>query len=128
MFEYTALKTWDFEQYATSTTPLTKGLSDQDDNRVQAGYRSFTNSGPTMPNRRCFDTQYGMIGLGPLATATDDVVAVLSGGTVPFVLRPDADKQRYRLVDECYVHDVTKGEAVVKWQESGLPAVDFQLY
>jgi hypothetical protein len=117
MLEYAALKLWGFEQYATSTVPLTKGISGQDDDRVQAGYRSFANSGPTILKRRSFETRSGMLGLGPLATATDDIVVVLFGGTVPFVLRPDADKQRYRLVGECYVHDVMNGEAVVSGKE-----------
>lgn len=128
MLEYTAFRDWDFESNATLTSPPTKGLSDQDDDQIHAGYQFFANSGPTILKRRCFETRSGMLGLGPLATAAEDIVVVLFGGTVPFVLRPDADDQRYRLVGECYVHDIMNGEAVVDWLQGGQPAVDFQLY
>ncbi|KAK4100676.1 HET-domain-containing protein [Parathielavia hyrcaniae] len=57
----------------------------------------------------------GLVGLGPAATREGDVVVVLFGGVVPFVLRPAerADGRRgWRLVGECFVPGLMQGEAV----------------
>jgi hypothetical protein len=37
-----------------------------------------------------------------------DVIAVLLGGTVPFLLREDG--HNYRLIGDCYVHGIMDGE------------------
>jgi len=128
MVEYMAFKSWDFDRHAAVTDRAPEGPSEEDDSQIQAGHRFFANSGYAVFRRRVFVTQTGMLGLGPPATAEGDIVVVLFGGTVPFVLRPDAEKQRYRLVGECYVHDVMDGQAVTKWEESGEPATDFHIY
>ncbi|KAH6651000.1 heterokaryon incompatibility protein-domain-containing protein [Chaetomium tenue] len=57
----------------------------------------------------------GREGLGPAAAREGDVVAVLFGGVVPFVLRPceGEDGVRFwRLVGECFVPGLMQGEAV----------------
>jgi hypothetical protein len=51
-------------------------------------------------------TSTGMLGLGPKAWLPGDVVVVLHGASLPFVLRP-ADYGLWRLVGECYLYDVT---------------------
>ncbi|EAQ93529.1 hypothetical protein CHGG_01764 [Chaetomium globosum CBS 148.51] len=59
----------------------------------------------------------GREGLGPAAAREGDVVAVLFGGVVPFVLRPceGEDGVRFwRLVGECFVPGLMQGEAVEK--------------
>ncbi|GME52847.1 hypothetical protein BP6252_11115 [Neofusicoccum parvum] len=62
--------------------------------------------------RRLVVTDHGNIGLAPDDTKIGDVVFVLEGANVPFVLRTDMS-QRLRLVGECYVQGFMKGEA---WQ------------
>jgi len=55
------------------------------------------------------------IGLGPAAMREGDVVVVLFGGVVPFVLRPceDEDGSKFwKLVGECFVPELMQGEAV----------------
>jgi hypothetical protein len=42
----------------------------------------------------------------------NDVLCVLYGGNVPFIIRPTTDGEAYTLVGECYVHDLMHGEAV----------------
>ncbi|KAK9772844.1 putative Heterokaryon incompatibility domain-containing protein [Seiridium cardinale] len=93
--------------------------------------------------RRLFLTLNGYLGLAPDIVREGDIVAVLSGGDVPFLLRPfteDGIDQAstgtslrpknndpsaktptgYRLVGECFVHGLMAGEAVdaVKSQAS----------
>jgi hypothetical protein len=82
--------------------------------------------------RRLFITLNGFIGLGPDTVQEGDIVTVLSGGDIPFLLRPITDPellsetehassptrtqtssgQSYLLVGECYVEGVMCGEAV----------------
>lgn len=75
--------------------------------------------------RRVFVMADGKVGLGPEAMRVGDVVVVLFGGVVPFVLRPvDAEsergpRRRWRLVGECLVPGLMQGEAV---EEAGLLA------
>jgi hypothetical protein len=81
--------------------------------------------------RRMFLTINGFLGMGPDCVQEGDIVCVLSGGDLPFVLRlvqpkpephnkPDAtaphgqqsSEKHYRLVGECYVEGLMKGEVI----------------
>jgi hypothetical protein len=57
------------------------------------------------------------IGLGPLAMEEDDIVVVLFGGVVPYILRPYRD--RYTFIGECYVRGVMSCETITSLQEKG---------
>ncbi|KAK0625158.1 heterokaryon incompatibility protein-domain-containing protein [Bombardia bombarda] len=62
----------------------------------------------------------GKSGLGPAATQPGDIVAVLFGGVVPFILRPVNDGpegESWKLIGECFVPGLMQGEAV---EEAGL--------
>ncbi|KAJ3529386.1 hypothetical protein NM208_g9784 [Fusarium decemcellulare] len=60
--------------------------------------------------RSAFSTMNGWIGLGPDDMKEGDVVAILSGGDVPFVLRQCQCKNHYWLIGECYVEGIMYGE------------------
>lgn len=73
-------------------------------------------------HHRClFATASGLIGLGPATTVHDDLVAILYGSDLPFVLRRafHPPESSHRLVGACYVHGVMKGEAVEMHQSKG---------
>lgn len=64
---------------------------------------------------RCmFLTEKGYVGLGPESMKPGDQVAILLGGTTPFVLRntPGSVERReeYEMIGDCYVHGVMDGE------------------
>ena len=60
--------------------------------------------------RRLFVTAGGYTGLGPVEVQEENLVAVLLGGQVPFVLcRRD---EHFSLVGECYVYGLMNGEAI----------------
>lgn len=59
--------------------------------------------------RRFGVTERGYYLLGPDVMQQGDVVAVLYGGKVPFVLRPEGG--RWKLLGECYMHGMMSGEA-----------------
>lgn len=75
--------------------------------------------------RRVFRSEDGKLGLGPAAMKPGDVVVVLFGGIVPYVLRPldgaadGGDGQKWTFVGECIVPTIMQGQAV---EEAGLLA------
>lgn len=81
---------------------------------------------PVCERRRLFITLNGFLGIGPDTAGEGDVVAVLPGGDVPYLLRPiekndqlpaavehpSEPSQRYLIVGECFVQGLMSGEAV----------------
>lgn len=78
-------------------------------------------------NRRFFITEDGHMGLGPRLIEPGDLVCVLLGSQVPFVLRRKVDHDGYVLVGECYCHGVMNGEAVRGLDEGEVVLRDFIL-
>ncbi|MCJ1256837.1 hypothetical protein MMC24_004662 [Lignoscripta atroalba] len=70
-------------------------------------------------NRRFYVTREGFMGLGPSEAQEGDVVCVLQGAHVPFVLRKVED--HHVLVEECYLHGFMNGEVDItvgdEWEE-----------
>lgn len=80
----------------------------------------------TMEGRRFFflDTpQNTYLGIGPIKMKKDDIVAIFDGARTPFVIRRKKEPDRFRLIGDCYIHGLMKGEAL----ELGLPTHDFRL-
>jgi hypothetical protein len=67
---------------------------------------------PWSQNRAFFITDGGRIGIGPQDMQPTDIICVLFGGTVPYVLRPTENPSEYLFIGECYVHGAMSGEAV----------------
>lgn len=65
--------------------------------------------GPTR-GRVMFASSTGFLGLAPHGTKEGDIVFVIRGADVPYVLRPRADA--YELIGEAYVHGIMDGEAL----------------
>ena len=63
--------------------------------------------------RRLFATDRGYIGLGPPEMQKGDHVYILSGGQVPYILRPVSGPRprTFDLVGDCYLHGIMHGEA-----------------
>ena len=63
--------------------------------------------------RRLFATDQGYIGLGPDEIQKGDHVYILSGGDVPYILRPISGHipRTFELVGDCYLHGIMYGEA-----------------
>ncbi|OCK95422.1 HET-domain-containing protein [Cenococcum geophilum 1.58] len=71
--------------------------------------------------RRFFVTAKGYIGLGPPEVQDGNLVTVLLGGQVPFIL---SKQEKFRLVGECYVHGLMDGEA---FSEDGVEIDEFHI-
>lgn len=75
--------------------------------------------------RKFFITANGRAGLGPATMRTDDVVVVLYGARVPFVLRRVGEK--FELIGPCYVDGVMEGQAVKEHEDRGDDDVWFRI-
>ncbi|KAI1482286.1 heterokaryon incompatibility protein-domain-containing protein [Daldinia eschscholtzii] len=64
-----------------------------------------------MRNRRLRITSQGFLGLFPSQTQYGDTIYILKGCGVPFVVRVH-DGRRVRLIGECYVHGIMRGEVM----------------
>jgi len=60
--------------------------------------------------RKMIFTQKGYLGLAPPETMEDDIVCVLLGGNMPFILRPEGSYHTF--IGECYVHEIMDGEVL----------------
>ena len=66
--------------------------------------------GGRISSRRLCVTRKGYMGLVPNSAREGDSICVFIGAEVPFVLGRSGDE--YRLVGDCYVHGIMKGEAL----------------
>ncbi|KAH7141613.1 heterokaryon incompatibility protein-domain-containing protein [Dactylonectria macrodidyma] len=66
-------------------------------------------AGTAGAGRARFVTRLGLLGIGPGATMGGDLLCVIRGAEVPFVVRPLASGGHH-LVGECYVNKIMHGE------------------
>jgi hypothetical protein len=76
-------------------------------------------------DRRFFVTRNGSMGIGPDAMNEGDIIGVLFGGRVPYLLR--AVDTGFKFVGECYVPGLMNGEAVQAWRDEGSKRSIFEL-
>lgn len=79
---------------------------------------SFVNA---VMHRRAFLMAGGRAGLAPQNARVGDVVVILFGGSVPFVLRPmeHDGHSKWALIGACYVLGEMDGRAVRSWEDNG---------
>ncbi|KAF2675943.1 HET-domain-containing protein [Lentithecium fluviatile CBS 122367] len=81
--------------------------------------------------RKLFHTATGYVGIGPGLSQRGDIVCVLAGGTVPFVVRRDAyssrRRRRFELIGESYVHGIMHGEATSRYANGEQATVAFNI-
>ena len=51
------------------------------------------------------------MGRVPHGSAVGDIICILLGGNVPFVIR-ECSEGRFRLIGECYIHGIMDGDAM----------------
>jgi hypothetical protein len=67
----------------------------------------------TVAEWRFFVTENGYVGVAPGRVKVRDAVGIIKGGQVPFVLCKSEEREgRFRLIGECYVHGVMRGEGL----------------
>lgn len=76
-------------------------------------------------NRRFFVTADRRLGIGPKWAREGDLVCVLFGGGVPYVVRPRPGGQ-FEFIGESYVYGLMDGQAVDAWRTGHLQQEVFQ--
>ena len=86
------------------------------DNAIPDAFYLIDNAaGVAQRGRKFTATEFGRMGLVPHHATKGDVVAVLTGGRVPIVLRPH--EGYYTVVGDAYVHGIMDGEAFENLEE-----------
>ena len=106
-----------FDSYLAHAKSHQQGYTQILDTRKRQDSSGITNPlvkqatlGYVAPNRKFFTTTKDLIGLGPRSMCKGDVICIMSGGRVPYVLREERDHRR--LIGEAYVHGLMEGQAV----------------
>jgi hypothetical protein len=81
----------------------------------------------TLSGRRFFFSVNGYYGLAPDIAQAGDFCCIISGATVPFILRPTEKPYHYKLVGEIFMHNVMMGEEVQKRAKGELKGEDIIL-
>jgi hypothetical protein len=61
--------------------------------------------------RKLCITEGGLLGLAPMNSIPGDRIALLEGGSVPFIVRPTGVENQFEMVGDAYVHGIMDGEA-----------------
>jgi len=97
-----------FRDLSTAAIDQTRTVSDYEDLKhlVKLSSRRICEG------RKAFRTVNGWIGFGPAEMLPGDMIMVVAGADVPFLLRPSevGNESLYRLVGECYVQGLMLGE------------------
>lgn len=64
-----------------------------------------------MRGKRPFLSHLGYVGMGPQYMRTGDVIVILNGASVPFIVRP-VGEGRFRLMGECFCDGIMYGEFI----------------
>ena len=103
-------------------------LTELSDDRVRRAASYLNAMWYTCASRRFFAMSPGYFGVGPQTMRPGDTIAVLYGGSMPFVLRPlDSQENEFEFVGDCFVHGIMDGEAVEAQKAEGIPDVVFRL-
>jgi Heterokaryon incompatibility protein (HET) len=75
--------------------------------------------------RSIFSSKKGYCGIGSNCTRPGDLICVLFGGRVPYILRPKGND--YQCLGEAYIHGLMNGEVVDMWKSGELEATRFEI-
>jgi hypothetical protein len=116
----------DIESHINTDTQLTNGVANFQPLIVPSDIAKMLQMFPTtttneqyewtarirkLKSRRPFVTQKGYLGMAPSRSQAGDVVVVLYGGKVPYVLRPiPGNPDHFELIGACYCDGIMDGE------------------
>jgi len=90
--------------------PMIWSADSSEFDRSVNGKRLFRDLVISSTHRRRCVTSTGFLGQVPSLAQEGDLIVILIGSAVPFVLRPRQD--RYQLIGQAYIHGVMMGEAL----------------
>ncbi|KAF2627321.1 HET-domain-containing protein [Macroventuria anomochaeta] len=123
------------ELFAQGLAYLTRALGTSDlmaeeihELAAEGDYHNWTRNADCAASNRAFArTKNGRYVLGPKVIEPGDVLCVLYGGKMPFVLRPWIDGG-FLLVGECYAHGLMQGMAIAMMERGELCEETFRIH
>ncbi|CAH0046527.1 unnamed protein product [Clonostachys solani] len=111
---------------SSSKTSPQIGSSNEEMGLVTKSKSYLSLLGGTIEGWRFMTTEAGRCGITIPDTKVGDIIVIVAGGEVPFVLRKSQEREGlYRLLGECYVSDIMYGEVF----ETGQPEKElFTIY
>ncbi|OAG00709.1 HET-domain-containing protein [Paraphaeosphaeria sporulosa] len=102
-----------------ATTSLIKGLHNPNGGSGGSIYRLYMRQ---MGGKRPFLSRMGYVGMAPSWAEPGDMIVVLLGASVPFIVRP-LRENRYKFLGECYCDGIMDGEIMESMQEEKIVLV-----
>uniref|UniRef100_A0A0B7K0G7 Heterokaryon incompatibility domain-containing protein n=2 Tax=Bionectria ochroleuca TaxID=29856 RepID=A0A0B7K0G7_BIOOC len=112
---------WNFIQWKLGPD-ANKDEATERDSTIKLNYATTTRDSLlllTLGAKFCV-TESGRFGQVPLNSKLGDRICVLTGGEVPFVVRPTGSGT-YTLIGECYIDGIMDGEALQEASARGMP-------
>lgn len=112
---------WNFIQWKVGSD-ANRDEATERDSTIKLNYSTTTRDSLlllTLGAKFCV-TESGRFGQVPLDSKLGDRICVLTGGEVPFVVRPTG-RGTYTLLGECYVDGIMDGEALQEASARGMP-------
>ncbi|CAI6039785.1 unnamed protein product [Clonostachys chloroleuca] len=112
---------WNFIQWKVGSD-ANRDEATERDSTIKLNYSTTTRDSLlllTLSSKFCV-TESGRFGQVPLDSKLGDRICVLTGGEVPFVVRPTG-RGTYTLLGECYVDGIMDGEALQEASARGMP-------
>ena len=75
-----------------------------------------------------FITRRGYVGLGPCFAKPGDICVIVQGGPVPLIIRRSEFDSKLRLVGECYIHGIMRGELASTVEENRMNVEEIVLH
>jgi hypothetical protein len=112
-----------WQQWFLAPSPIDDELYNNDIGSIHQLFRG------TAIGRRFIVTKLGLIGFAPDSCERGDLVVVMPGGAVPYVLRPaklpdnreTEGKKCYKILGDAYIHGIMDGEAFELFEKRGRP-------
>ncbi|KXH68419.1 heterokaryon incompatibility protein [Colletotrichum salicis] len=82
------------------------------------GQSNYSENMDKLSGKRPYMTRQGYLGMGPGEACPGDVVVILLGSRIPYVLRPSGDGTMYCFVGEAYCDGVMDGELLTKREKT----------
>lgn len=82
------------------------------------GQSNYSENMDKMTGKCPYMTRKGYVGMGPGEACPGDVVVILFGSRIPYVLRPSGDGTMYCFVGEAYCDGVMDGELLTKREKT----------
>lgn len=95
--------------YRSSNRNVAGGERNDIEHEAMIAHAYTRTLGAVTMDRKYFVSKEGYLGLGPGATTPEDLIVILFGLDMPFILRPAGDG-RYRIIGESYLHGIMDGE------------------